>query len=31
MNLDEEREYKLLLDIIRRLSLVGYEVLTKQV
>jgi hypothetical protein len=29
MNLDEEREYKILLDIIRRLSLVGYESLTK--
>jgi hypothetical protein len=29
MNLDEEREYLLLLDIIRRLSLVGYESLTK--
>jgi hypothetical protein len=29
MNLDEEREYKLLLDIVKRLSLVGYECLTK--
>ena len=29
MNLDEEREYKVLLDIVKRLSLVGYEVLTK--
>lgn len=29
MNLDEEREYMLLLDIIRRLSLVGYESLAK--
>jgi len=29
MNLDEEREYKILLDIVKRLSLVGYEVLTK--
>lgn len=29
MNLDEEREYKLLLDIVKRLSLLGYEVLTK--
>lgn len=28
MNLDQEREYKLLLDIIKRISLVGYEVLT---
>jgi len=27
MNLDEEREYKILLDIVKRLSLVGYEVL----
>jgi hypothetical protein len=25
LSLDEEREYKLLLDIIKRLSLVGYE------
>jgi hypothetical protein len=25
ISLDEEREYKLLLDIIKRLSLVGYE------
>jgi hypothetical protein len=31
MNLDEEREYKILLDIIRRLSLVGYETLAKLV
>jgi hypothetical protein len=29
LSLDEEREYKLLLDIIKRLSLVGYESLTK--
>jgi hypothetical protein len=29
MNLDEEREYKILLDILKRLSLVGYEILTK--
>jgi hypothetical protein len=29
MNLDEEREYKILLDIVKRLSLVGYEVLAK--
>jgi hypothetical protein len=29
MNLDEEREYKLLLDIVKRLSLVGNEVLAK--
>jgi hypothetical protein len=29
MNLDEEREYKLLLDIVRRLSLVGYEILSR--
>jgi hypothetical protein len=29
INLDEEREYKLLLDIVKRLSLVGYECLTK--
>jgi hypothetical protein len=29
MSLDEEREYKLLLDIIKRLGLVGYESLTK--
>ena len=29
MSLDEEREYKILLDIIRRLSLVGYETLAK--
>lgn len=29
MNLDEKREYELLLDIIKRLSLVGYEVLTR--
>jgi hypothetical protein len=28
MNLDEEKEYKLLLDIIKRLSLFGYESLT---
>ena len=31
MSLDEEREYKILLDIIRRLSLVGYETLAKLV
>jgi hypothetical protein len=31
MNLDEEREYMLLLDIIRRLSIVGYENLTKSI
>jgi hypothetical protein len=29
MNLDEKREYELLLDIVKRLSLIGYEVLTK--
>jgi hypothetical protein len=29
LNLDEEREYKLLLDIVKRLSLVGYESLIK--
>jgi hypothetical protein len=29
MSLDEEREYKILLDIIKRLSLVGYETLAK--
>ena len=29
MSLDEEREYKILLDIISRLSLVGYETLAK--
>jgi hypothetical protein len=29
MNLDEKREYELLLDIVKRLSLVGYEVLTR--
>jgi hypothetical protein len=29
MNLDEEREYKLLLDIVKRLSLIGYESLIK--
>jgi hypothetical protein len=29
MNLDEEREYKLLLDIVKRLSLVGYESLIR--
>jgi hypothetical protein len=29
MSLDGEREYKILLDIIRRLSLVGYETLAK--
>ena len=29
MSLDEEREYKILLDIIRRLSIVGYEVFAK--
>jgi hypothetical protein len=31
MSLDEEREYKILLDIIRRLSLVGYETLAELV
>ena len=31
MSLDGEREYKILLDIIRRLSLVGYETLAKLV
>lgn len=31
MNLDEEREYMLLLDIIRRLSIVGYESLPKSI
>jgi hypothetical protein len=29
MNLDEKREYELLIDIVKRLSLVGYEVLMK--
>jgi hypothetical protein len=29
MSLDEEREYKILLDLIRRLSLKGYETLAK--
>lgn len=29
MSLDEEREYKILLDIIRRLSIIGYEVFAK--
>ena len=29
MSLEEEREYKILLDIIRRLSLIGYETLAK--
>ena len=29
MSLDEEREYKLLLDIITRLCLVGYETLAR--
>jgi hypothetical protein len=29
MSLDEEREYKIVLDIIRRLGLVGYEMLAK--
>ena len=31
MSLDEEREYKILFDIIRRLGLVGYETLAKLV
>jgi hypothetical protein len=31
MNLDEEREYKLLLEVVKGLSLVGYEILTKSV
>jgi hypothetical protein len=29
MSLDEEREYKIVLEIIRRLGLVGYEMLAK--
>jgi hypothetical protein len=29
MSLDEEREYKILLDIVRRLSLIGYKRLAK--
>lgn len=29
MNLDQEREYKVLFDIVKRLSLVGYEGLIK--
>jgi hypothetical protein len=29
MSLDEEREYKIVLEIIRRLSLIGYERLAK--
>jgi hypothetical protein len=29
MSLDEEREYKILLDIISKLSLLGYETLAK--
>ena len=29
MSLDEEREYKILLDIIRKISLKGYETLAK--
>ena len=27
ISLDEEREYKIVLDIIRRISLIGYEML----